>query len=220
MKVASVERRDKAGETMEYGYIRVSSLDQRVDRQIQDFKDREIHVDRFYIDRQSGKDFERPAYRCMIRKLKKGDVIYVSSIDRLGRNYDEILEQWRLITKKFKADIVVFDMTLLDTREKGEDLTGRFIADLTLQILSYVAETERRNIRRRQAEGIRAAKEKGIRFGNPGKPLPEGFEYYANLWKERRISISGASKKLSVSRSYFYKHAKSLMKTTGNNTAG
>lgn len=157
-----------------YGYIRVSTKDQNEDRQVDALKKYEIPQSNIFMDKQSGKDFERPAYQKMIRKLKKGDVVIVKSIDRLGRNYDEIIEQWRIITKQIDADIVVIDMPLLDTRA-GKDLTGKFVADLVLQILSYVAQTERESIRQRQAEGIASAKARGVKFGRPCIPIPNDF---------------------------------------------
>lgn len=150
-----------------YGYVRVSTKEQNEDRQIIALREFPVDEKSIYTDKLSGKDFNRPCYRKLLRRLRKGDVLVIKSIDRLGRNYEEILEQWRIITKVKKADIVVLDMPLLDTRAKGRDLTGTFIADLVLQILSYVAETERENIRQRQREGIAAARMRGIRFGRP-----------------------------------------------------
>jgi len=155
-----------------YGYARVSSKDQNEDRQLEAFKILNIPDKQIYVDKISGKNFERPRYEALIRKLKKGDILFIHEIDRLGRNYSEILDQWRLITKIKEADIVVLDMPLLDTRQKGKDLTGRFVSDLVLQILSYVAETERNNIRKRQAEGIAIALEKGVHFGRKKKEIP------------------------------------------------
>ena len=147
-----------------YGYVRVSSRDQNTARQLDALKPYEIPEKHLYIDRQSGKDFRRPAYEKLIRRLQEGDLLIVKSIDRLGRNYDEILRQWRIITKEIRADILIVDMPLLDTRAKDKNLTGTFIADLVLQILAYVAQSERENIRQRQAEGIKAAKERGVRW--------------------------------------------------------
>lgn len=148
-----------------FGYIRVSTKDQNEARQLAALAEYQIPRSRLFIDKQSGKDFARPAYQRLLKRLKRGDVLFVKSIDRLGRNYNEILEQWRVLTKQIGADVVVIDMPLLDTRARGDDLTGTFIADLVLQILSYVAQTERENIRQRQAEGIAAAKARGVRFG-------------------------------------------------------
>lgn len=163
-----------------------------------------------FMDKQSGKNFDRVAYRKLIRKMKKRDVLVVQSIDRLGRNYEDILEQWRILTRERKVDIVVLDMPLLDTRDKSRDLTGTFIADLVLQILSYVAQNERENIRKRQAEGIAAARERGVHFGNPGKPLPETFEEVAGRWRRKEIDICEALEELKIGRTYFYKYVKLL----------
>ena len=154
------------------------------------------------MDKQSGKDFERPAYQQLIRKLKKGDVLIIKSIDRLGRNYDEIIEQWRVITKQIDADIVVIDMPLLDTRV-GKDLTGKFVADLVLQILSYVAQTEREAIRQRQAEGIAAAKARGVKFGRPRIPLPSDFHVVSELYRRQMITSRESARMLSVSQDTF-----------------
>ena len=158
----------------EYGYVRVSSTDQNEERQLIVMNERRVLPGNVYIDKQSGKDFERPQYKKMLKKLKAGDLLYILSIDRLGRNYKEIQNQWRILTKEIGAYICVIDMPLLDTRN-GKDLMGTFIADLVLQILSFVAQSERENIRKRQAQGIAAAKKRGVRFGRPEKPMPEGF---------------------------------------------
>ena len=158
-----------------FGYVRVSTKEQNEDRQVIAMREFGVADKSIYMDKQSGKDFERPAYKRLMKRLKPGDVLVIKSIDRLGRDYDETLEQWRVITKEMKAAIVVLDMPLLDTRQKERSLTGTFIADLVLQILSYVAETEREFNHRRQAEGIAAAKEKGVRFGRPPKERPEEF---------------------------------------------
>lgn len=157
-----------------YGYIRVSSHDQNEDRQLIALHEVGVLDADIYIDKQFGKDFERPQYKKLLRKLKRGDLLYVKSIDRLGRNYKEILEQWRILTKDKVVDIVVLDMPLLDTR-RGKDLMGTFLSEIVLQVLSFVAENERVNIRQRQAEGIAAAKARGVRFGRPLAPLPENF---------------------------------------------
>lgn len=157
-----------------YGYIRVSSRDQNEDRQRLAFQELAIPAKNVFTDKQSGKDFDRPAYKRMVRRMKKDDLLYIKSIDRLGRNYAEILEQWRILTKENGIDIVVLDMPLLDTR-RGKDLMGTFLSDIVLQVLSFVAENERTNIRQRQAEGIAAAKARGVRFGRPPSPLPENF---------------------------------------------
>ena len=170
-----------------YGYIRVSTREQNEDRQILALKDLSIPEKNLFIDKQSGKDFERPQYRKMVRKLKKDDLLYIKSIDCLGRNYSEILEQWRILTKEKGIDIVVLDMPLLDTR-RGKDLMGTFLSNIVLQVLSFVAENERSNIRQRQAEGIAAAKARGVRFGRPPKPLPENFHHLYQHWKNGKNS--------------------------------
>ncbi len=189
-----------------YGYIRVSSRDQNEDRQLLSM--REIHVPEknIYIDKQSGKDFDRPMYRRMMRKLRKDDLLYIKSIDRLGRNYEEILEQWKIVTKEKKVDIVVLDMPLLDTR-RGKDLMGTFLADIVLALLSYVAENERINIRQRQAEGIAAAKARGIRFGRPPVPLPDCFDDVFQQWKTKEISLNVAAQLCGMAKSTFYNKA-------------
>ena len=185
-----------------YGYIRVSTKEQNEDRQVDALKAYEIPQKNVFMDKQSGKDFERPAYQQLIRKLKKGDVLIIKSIDRLGRNYDEIIEQWRVITKQIDADIVVIDMPLLDTRV-GKDLTGKFVADLVLQILSYVAQTERETIRQRQAEGIAAAKARGVKFGRPRIPLPSDFHVVSELYRRQMITSRESARMLSVSQDTF-----------------
>lgn len=188
-----------------YGYIRVSTKEQNEDRQVLAMEEQGIPKKNVFMDKQSGKDFERPQYKRLLRKLKRGDVLYIKSIDRLGRNYTEILEQWAVITKEKKVDIVVIDMPLLDTRDKGRDLTGMFVADLVLQILSYVAETERDFIKKRQAEGIAAAKAKGVKFGPKKKEMPENFEQVKAKWEKGEISAREAGKILNVSYSTFYR---------------
>ncbi|HIS77367.1 MAG TPA: recombinase family protein [Candidatus Merdivicinus excrementipullorum] len=176
-----------------YGYIRVSTREQNEDRQLLALQELSIPQKNLFVDKQSGKDFERPQYRKMVRKLKKDDLLYIKSIDRLGRNYAEILEQWRILTKEKGIDIVVLDMPLLDTR-RGKDLMGTFLSDIVLQVLSFVAENERINIRQRQAEGIAAAKARGVRFGRPPKPLPENFHFLYQQWKNGEITGSAAAK--------------------------
>lgn len=188
-----------------YGYIRVSTKEQNEGRQVLAMEEQGIPKKNVFMDKQSGKDFERPQYKRLLRKLKRGDVLYIKSIDRLGRNYTEILEQWAVITKEKKVDIVVIDMPLLDTRDKGRDLTGMFVADLVLQILSYVAETERDFIKKRQAEGIAAAKAKGVKFGPKKKEMPENFEQVKAKWEKGEISAREAGKILNVSYSTFYR---------------
>ena len=189
---------------MEYGYIRVSTREQNEQRQLIAMREFGIPQNRIYMDKQSGKDFERKNYKKMVRKLKKDDTLVVKSIDRLGRNYEEILEQWRIITKEKQAAIVVLDMPLLDTRQ-NRDLTGTLIADIVLQLLSYVAQTEREFIRQRQAEGIAAAKRNGKRLGRPPLPLPEGFDGICIKCKTGQISTRQAAQILGMKHSTFYK---------------
>lgn len=191
-----------------YGYIRVSSKDQNELRQIIAMDEWGVENENIFIDHQSGKNFNRPQYQKMLKKVKKGDVIVVQSIDRLGRNYNDILEQWAIITKQKQVDIVVIDMPLLDTREKKNDLTGRFIADLVLQILSYVAQTEREFIKKRQAEGIAAAKEKGVKFGAKRKDVPMEFQKYKQAWENEEISLRKAARCLNISHTTFYRRCK------------
>ena len=185
-----------------YGYIRVSTREQNEDRQVIALREVGVPERNVYIDKQSGKDFERPQYRKMVRKLKKDDLLYIKSIDRLGRNYSEILEQWRILTKEKGIDIVVLDMPLLDTR-RGKDLMGTFLSDIVLQVLSFVAENERTNIRQRQAEGIAAAKAKGVRFGRPPAPLPENFHHLYQQWKNGKITGTAAAKLCGMPLSTF-----------------
>ena len=197
---------------MMYGYIRVSTKDQHEDRQMiamQEFGVSEKHI---YMDKLSGKDFDRPQYKRLLRRLKGGDTLVVKSIVRLGRDYSEIQNQWRIITKEKKANIVVLDMPLLDTRQKGRDLTGTFIADLVLQILSYVAQVERENIKQRQAEGIAAAKAKGVRFGREKMPIPEEFYALRTRYREGSITARAAARELGVAHSTFLKWNQSIMK--------
>ncbi len=195
---------------MNYGYIRVSAKDQNEARQLAALSGLNIPAGNIYLDKQSGKNFDRPAYQRLLRRLRSGDALYILSIDRLGRDYDEILEQWRIITKKKSADIVVLDFPLLDTRARleGQDLTGRFVADLVLQILAYVAQKERENIRQRQAEGIAAAKAAGRCWGNPGIERPAEADDYAILWREKKISLEEIGRRLGVSRSTAYRFVK------------
>ena len=176
-----------------YGYIRVSSREQNEERQLISLREVQVPEENTFIDKQSGKDFERPQYKRLLRKLKKDDLLYIKSIDRLGRNYGEILEQWRILTKEKSVDIVVLDMPLLDTRQ-GKDLMGTFLSDIVLQVLSFVAENERANIRQRQAEGIAAAKARGVRFGRPPKPLPDNYLSTYLQWKSgaRREGVRNA----------------------------
>ena len=192
-----------------YGYIRVSTREQNEDRQILALKELSIPEKNLFIDKQSGKDFERPQYRKMVRKLKKDDLLYIKSIDRLGRNYSEILEQWRILTKEKGIDIVVLDMPLLDTR-KNRDLTGTLIADIVLQLLSYVAQTEREFIRQRQAEGIAVAKAQGVRFGRPPLVQPKEFPAVHQAWLKKEISAREAARRLSVTHKTFLRWAHEL----------
>lgn len=189
---------------MIYGYIRVSSTDQNEDRQRIAMEAKDVPKKNIFMDKQSGKDFERPQYKRLVRKLKSGDTLYVLSIDRLGRNYKEIQEQWRVITKDRGADICVIDMPLLDTRI-AKDLIGTFIADLVLQILSFVAETERSNIKKRQEQGIASAKARGVRFGRPEKPVPDNFVEIVRQWDTRQISTKEALRLCNMSRATFYR---------------
>ena len=187
-----------------YGYIRVSSKDQNEERQRIAMQEAGVEDQYIYMDKQSGKDFDRPGYKRVLRKLKPGDTLIIKSIDRLGRNYEEILEQWRIITKEKHADVVVLDMPLLDTRQ-GRDLTGTLIADIVLQLLSYVAQTEREFIRQRQAEGIAAAKANGVRFGRKPKERPIEFEAVVSQWEAGVLSARTAAKQLGVSHKTFLK---------------
>lgn len=192
-----------------YGYIHVSSADQNEDRQLVALRSCKVPECNLFVDKQSGKDFERPEYRRMLRRLKRDDLLYVKSIDRLGRNYGEILEQWRLLTKEKGVDIVVLDMPILDTRS-GKDLMGTFIADLVLQILSFVAQNERENIRQRQAEGIAAAKARGVPFGRPALPLPENFEEVVSSWRNKEIDFASALQQTGMRPATFYRRLKDI----------
>ena len=185
-----------------YGYIRVSARDQNEDRQRIALGEAAVPERNIYIDRRSGKDFERPEYKKLLRTLKKDNLLYIKSIDRLGRNYAEILEQWRVLTKEKGVDIVVLDMPLLDTR-RGRDLMGTFLSDIVLQVLSFVAENERDNIRQRQAEGIAAAKARGVRFGRPPKPLPENYHSVYQKWKQGELTGTAAAGACGIPLSTF-----------------
>ena len=187
-----------------YGYVRVSSTDQNEDRQMLALEKQNIADKNIYIDKLSGKDFNRPAYKKLIKKLKSGDLLYILSIDRLGRNYEEIQNQWRVLTKEIGADICVIDMPLLDTRQ-GKDLMGTFIADLVLQILSFVAQSERENIRKRQLQGIAAAKAKGVRFGRPEKEIPPEFISLIKEWEKKKITVAEILEMCKISESTFYR---------------
>ena len=187
-----------------YGYARVSSTDQNEDRQMLALRKQNIVEKNIYIDKLSGKDFNRPSYKKLMRRLKSGDLLYILSIDRLGRNYEEIQNQWRVLTKEIGADICVIDMPLLDTRQ-GKDLMGTFIADLVLQILSFVAQNERENIRKRQLQGIAAAKAKGVRFGRPEKGIPPEFISLVREWEKKKITLAEILNMCQISESTFYR---------------
>lgn len=190
-----------------YGYARVSTREQCEERQLIALRAFPVPENNIFVDKLSGKDFNRPKYRSLLKKLKPGDTLVVKFIDRLGRNYEKILEQWRIITKEKKVDIVVLDMPLLDTRHTGKDLTGTFVADLVLQILSYVAQTERENIRQRQKEGIAAAKMRGVRFGRPRKAVPDNFQQIKADWADKKISARMAAKQLGIAPDTFLRWA-------------
>lgn len=200
-----------------FGYVRVSDKNQNEDRQVIAMRKMEVAEQNIYIDKQSGKDFNRPMYQQLMRKVKPDDLICIKSIDRLGRNYEEILEQWKLITKEKKVDICVLDMPLLDTR-RGKDLMGTFLSDIVLALLSYVAENERANIRQRQAEGIAAAKARGVRFGREPKPLPENFHEVCQRWRKREISVSEAARECGMPQTTFYERAKTYGKSVAQET--
>ena len=182
---------------MVYGYVRVSAKDQNEDRQIIAMREVGVSEKNIYMDKQSGKDFKRKQYKRLVRKMKKDDLLYIKSIDRLGRNYEEIIKQWRYLTKEKRIDIIVLDMPLLDTR-RGKDLMGTFLSDIVLQVLSFVAENERSNIRQRQAEGIAAAKARGVKFGRPPKPLPENFHTVYQRWKNGKITVTKAAEECNM----------------------
>lgn len=198
-----------------YGYVRVSARDQNEDRQMLALKEMQVPLVNIYMDKQSGKDFNRPMYQRMMRRLKQDDLLYIKSIDRLGRNYEEILEQWRILTKSKGVDIVVLDMPLLDTR-RGKDLMGTFLSDIVLQVLSFVAESERKNIRQRQREGIEAAKLRGVRFGRPQIPLPENFGQIYERWILREIRGDEAARLCGMSQASFYRKAGKRREKAGN----
>ncbi len=185
-----------------YGYIRVSTREQNEDRQLIAMSEARVPAENLYIDKQSGKDFDRPNYKRLLRRLRRDDLLYIKSIDRLGRNYEEIQRQWRVITKDKGVDICVLDMPLLDTR-RGKDLVGTFLSDIVLQVLSFVAENERTNIRQRQAEGIAAAKARGVRFGRPPEPLPENFTAAVESWQAGDITGTAAAKACNMPLSTF-----------------
>lgn len=187
-----------------YGYVRVSSVDQNEGRQMAALRKAAVPDENIFMDKQSGKDFDRPSYKRLVQGLEAGDLLYILSIDRLGRNYEEIQKQWRILTKEISIDICVLDMPLLDTRN-GKDLMGTFIADLVLQILSFVAQSERENIKKRQAEGIAAAKAKGVKFGRPEKEVPDDFDEIVRIWEEKMIPFAEVLKQCNMSEATFYR---------------
>ena len=192
-----------------YGYARVSSTDQNEERQLLALRARNVPERNIFVDKQSGKDFLRPQYKQLARRLREGDLLYVLSIDRLGRNYEEIQQQWRYLTKEIGIDIVVIDMPLLDTRQ-GKDLMGTFIADLVLQILSFVAQSERESIRKRQEMGIAAAKERGVKFGRPKKSTPTNFAQLVDNWEKKRLPLTEVIKICDMSEATFYRNLREL----------
>ena len=200
----SNEKRKEKPMSKKYGYIRVSAKDQNEERQLIAMKELDVNLDRIFMDKQSGKDFQRPQYKKMVRELKKKDLLYIKSIDRLGRNYSEILEQWRILTKERGVDIVVLEMPLLDTR-RGKDLMGTFLSDIVLQVLSFVAENERSNIKQRQAEGIAAAKARGVQFGRPKIEMPDNFMQLVSQWENKKIRLSYVLEVCRISKATFYR---------------
>ena len=197
-----------------YGYIRVSAKDQNEERQLIALKELDVNLDRIFMDKQSGKDFQRPQYKKMVRGLRKNDLIYIKSIDRLGRNYSEILEQWRILTKERGVDIVVLEMPLLDTR-RGKDLMGTFLSDIVLQVLSFVAENERSNIKQRQAEGIAAAKARGVQFGRPKIEMPDNFMQLVSQWENKKIRLSYVLEVCQISKATFYRRLNQCRQNNG-----
>lgn len=191
---------------MKYGYVRVSTKEQNIDRQLVEMYTQGLNDKTIFIDKQSGKDFERDKYQKLKKKLKSGDLLIIKSIDRLGRNYDMIIDEWRTLVNDMNVDIQVLDMPLLDTRTEGKNLVGKFISDIVLQILSFVAENERENIKKRQAEGIRIAKEKGKHLGRPKLKLPKNFTIIADQYKKKEITLAEALSSLKMNRSTFYKN--------------
>lgn len=195
-----------------YGYVRVSTQEQNEARQLIALREAAVPEQNIYMDKQSGKDFNRPAYQKMVKKLKRGDLLIIKSIDRLGRNYEEILEQWRIITKGRQVDVRVLDMPLLDT-SIHRDLTGTLIADIVLQLLSYVAQNERENIRQRQAEGIAAAKARGVKLGRPSRPLPDNFCQVHRDWRNKKMTLRQAAQACAMPEGTFYAKAVRFEKT-------
>ena len=195
---------------MKYGYVRVSTAQQHIDRQIEALLEMGIDSNSIYIDYESGKDFNRKNYKKLVRKLKKNDLLIIKSIDRLGRDYNMIIEEWRLITKEKEADIMVIDMPLLDTRIEGKNLVGKFISDIVLQVLSFVAQNERETMRIRQAEGIKTAKARGVKFGRPRIILPNNFEIVARQYLNKEITNKKACEILKKTRGSFFRYLKQL----------
>ena len=195
---------------MNYGYARVSTINQHLDRQIDELHKVGLLDSQIYVDKESGKDFNRTNYKKFLKKVKSGDVLFVKSIDRLGRNYNMILDEWRILTKEKDIDIVVIDMPLLDTRIKGKNLVGKFIANVVLQVLSFVAENERETMRQRQEEGIKMAKLRGVRFGRPPTPTPDDFDNIVKLYKEKKITVVNAIEMSGLTRGTFYRKLKML----------
>lgn len=193
---------------MKYAYVRVSTASQNIDRQMEEMFRQDIEFKNIFIDYQSGKDFERKNYQKLIKRLKKDDLLVIKSIDRLGRDYNMILDEWKKITKIIEADIMVIDMPLLDTRVEGKNLVGKFISDIVLQVLSFVAQNERENIKQRQAEGIRIAKAKGVHMGRPNYVLPNNYEHVINKYIKREINNKEAQQLLNMSRGMFFKYLK------------
>lgn len=197
-----------------YGYARVSTVNQNEDRQLAALLNKGVDEKNIFIDKQSGSDFDRPQYNRLLKKIRCGDLLYISSIDRLGRNYEGIREQWQRLSKELGADICVLDMPLLDTRT-GKDLLGTFISDLVLQILSFVAQSERESIKKRQAEGIAAAKARGVKFGRPEKALPGDFEQMTRLWRGKNLPLSGILSACQISESTFYRRIREYDRPEG-----
>ncbi|MBQ7137652.1 MAG: recombinase family protein [Clostridia bacterium] len=197
-----------------YGYARVSSTDQNEERQLIALHQAGVEDKYIYIDKQSGKDFNRPQYQKLLRKLKAGDLLYIKSIDRLGRNYEEIQVQWRILTKEKGVDICVIDMPLLDTR-RGKDLVGTFLSDIVLQVLSFVAENERNNIRQRQAEGIAAARARGVHLGRPVKEAPADFDHIVKAWEKKEITMAEAMQMTGMSETTFYRRRREMQLIRG-----
>ena len=197
-----------------FGYVRVSSIDQNEDRQVIALRQLGVPEENIYMDKMSGKDFNRPQYQELLNKIQKDDLLYIKSIDRLGRNYEEIQKQWRILTKEIGIDICVIDMPLLDTR-RGKDLMGTFLSDIVLQVLSFVAENERNNIRQRQAEGIAAAKARGVHMGRPAIEAPKDFEQIVKAWEKKKITLEDAMKRCNMSETTFYRRRREMQLMKG-----